>query len=526
MSKNLVIVESPAKAKTIEKFLGKGYVVKSSMGHVHDLPEKKLGIDIKNNFLPLYEILKEKTKKPILSAEIFVIPLEDNRYLIYAPLRKAAFIGNSQIVNFLADLKDNIYNTEIDTDGATIEFLRRLEMIDAGEEIKPINIYKGKPKPVSLALFPTTACNLRCTYCYASAGDTVIENMPLSVAKRGIDFVIKNAVEQKVTCVEINYHGGGEPTTNWRTLTGSLEYAQKKAADSGLTINASCATNGMLNDKQIDWFVANMQGATISFDGMPEAQDKHRVRPAGKGSSAKVIQALRRFDEANFNYAVRMTATAELIPYMADSVDYIFSNFRTNAVQIEPAFKLGRYANQLSAETEEFITAFREAQYRAKKYGKEITYSGARLGILTNHFCAFSRDMFALLSDGTVSSCFEACTKSNPHREIFYYGQEDEQNEGYCFDMKRLNFLRKQSVQNRKYCQDCFVKWHCAGDCYHKAVAEFGKKKFMGTNRCHINRELTKDQIFQRIEDAGGLCWHELPEHLIGQVFQQTTEIN
>ena len=49
MLENLVIVESPAKAKTIERFLGKGYVVKSSFGHIRDLSKKDLGIDIKNN---------------------------------------------------------------------------------------------------------------------------------------------------------------------------------------------------------------------------------------------------------------------------------------------------------------------------------------------------------------------------------------------------------------------------------------------------------------------------------------------
>lgn len=60
--KNLVIVESPGKVKTISKFLGKEYLVKASVGHIRDLPEKGLGIDIKNNFKPVYEILKEKTK--------------------------------------------------------------------------------------------------------------------------------------------------------------------------------------------------------------------------------------------------------------------------------------------------------------------------------------------------------------------------------------------------------------------------------------------------------------------------------
>ncbi len=59
---NLVIVESPAKAKTIERFLGKDYIVKSSFGHIRDLAKKGLGIDIENGFAPCYEISEEKKK--------------------------------------------------------------------------------------------------------------------------------------------------------------------------------------------------------------------------------------------------------------------------------------------------------------------------------------------------------------------------------------------------------------------------------------------------------------------------------
>ncbi len=62
MTENLVIVESPAKAKTIEKFLGKDYTVKSSFGHIRDLSKKKLGIDIENNFEPEYVISEDKKK--------------------------------------------------------------------------------------------------------------------------------------------------------------------------------------------------------------------------------------------------------------------------------------------------------------------------------------------------------------------------------------------------------------------------------------------------------------------------------
>lgn len=60
MSKNLVIVESPAKAKTIEKFLGADYQVESSFGHISDLPSKEIGVDIANNFKPKYEVSPDK----------------------------------------------------------------------------------------------------------------------------------------------------------------------------------------------------------------------------------------------------------------------------------------------------------------------------------------------------------------------------------------------------------------------------------------------------------------------------------
>jgi DNA topoisomerase IA len=57
---DLVIVESPAKAKTIEKYLGEGYTVLSSYGHVRDLPERDLSVDVENGFEPTYIIPDDK----------------------------------------------------------------------------------------------------------------------------------------------------------------------------------------------------------------------------------------------------------------------------------------------------------------------------------------------------------------------------------------------------------------------------------------------------------------------------------
>ncbi|HKN84218.1 MAG TPA: type I DNA topoisomerase, partial [Pyrinomonadaceae bacterium] len=76
MTKNLVIVESPAKAKTINKYLGKDYVVKASIGHIKDLPSKGLGVDVEHNFEPTYELIPDSKKR--------------NNKKIVADLKKAA----------------------------------------------------------------------------------------------------------------------------------------------------------------------------------------------------------------------------------------------------------------------------------------------------------------------------------------------------------------------------------------------------------------------------------------------------
>jgi DNA topoisomerase-1 len=76
MAKNLVVVESPAKAKTINKYLGNDFIVKASIGHIKDLPSKGLGVDVQNNFEPEYEVIPDSKKR--------------NNKKIVAELKKAA----------------------------------------------------------------------------------------------------------------------------------------------------------------------------------------------------------------------------------------------------------------------------------------------------------------------------------------------------------------------------------------------------------------------------------------------------
>lgn len=91
MGQSLVIVESPAKARTIKKYLGRGYQVVASVGHIKDLPEKELGVDIKKNFEPTYVIIKGKQK--VLKKIIEAAEKADNVFLAPDPDREGEAIA-------------------------------------------------------------------------------------------------------------------------------------------------------------------------------------------------------------------------------------------------------------------------------------------------------------------------------------------------------------------------------------------------------------------------------------------------
>src|SRR5215203_4577482 len=91
MAKSLVIVESPAKAKTINKYLGRDYKVLASMGHVRDLPKSKLGVDVDDGFTPVYEPLV--SRKKVLTELRAAAKEATDIYLATDPDREGEAIG-------------------------------------------------------------------------------------------------------------------------------------------------------------------------------------------------------------------------------------------------------------------------------------------------------------------------------------------------------------------------------------------------------------------------------------------------
>src|SRR5262249_12785395 len=133
----------------------------------------------------------------------------------------------------------------------------------------------------------------------------------------------------------------------------------------------------------------------------------------------------------------------------------------------------------------------------------------ARLGTLTNHFCGITQDSFCLTADGNVSACYEAFLEENEWARVFFYGGYEPGGQTFRFNLPVLNAPRAQTVEDREFCRGCFAKWSCGGDCYHKSLSVNGAGEFAGSDRCHIIRALTRDQILEKIAATGGLFWHE-----------------
>ncbi|MEA4982184.1 MAG: type I DNA topoisomerase [Paludibacter sp.] len=160
MSKNLVVVESPAKAKTIEKFLGPDYQVMSSFGHIRDLAEKGIGIDFDNNYKPLYVVSTDKKKvvselkKAAKAAETVWLASDEDRegeaiaWHLFDELKLDK--KNTKRIVFHEITKDAILNAiehprEIDDNLVDAQQARRVLDRIVGFELSPVLWRKVKP---------------------------------------------------------------------------------------------------------------------------------------------------------------------------------------------------------------------------------------------------------------------------------------------------------------------------------------------------------------------------------------------
>lgn len=451
------------------------------------------------------------TVPPRLVTDLYAIPLAAGRFLIYAPLVRAAFQTSGHGVRLLRTLQAGSFPT---AGGEAVRrflaLLRELEILEPGRVIEPVGEKTGPFAPTTATLFLTTACNLRCTYCYAAAGDAPADTMSWDVAVAAMSFIQRNALATGAKDVGLFFHGGGEPTVAWPLLQRCVAFMEDFARPRGIELRVAVATNGVLRDEQIDYLLAHASSLSISCDGMPTVQDALRPTAGGGGSSERVLHTLRRLDAARLDYGIRVTVTDRVLPVMVESIAWLAERFKPRLLHVEPAFRMGRCdtPGETVPEVERFLEEFRRCREAVRPSGVSLQYSGATLGHPTGHFCGVTNDNFAVTSEGIVTSCYEAFRAGDPRGGDFFYGRLNRATCEWELDPDRIARLRAAHVRAKPWCQDCFLKWHCAGDCHHRTGEGLGSQGFHGTPRCHLNRELSKDLLLEYIR-AGGGAWKE-----------------
>mgnify|MGYP006301828023 CR=1 FL=1 len=407
---------------------------------------------------------------------------------------------NQEVINLLSEI-DSVKTDELTEDQKNIlDFLEQKSILNGSKEVNCISNAPQEYTPTQVTLFVTNKCNLRCKYCYAAAGDWKPLTMDWSVATNTIERVIENIHKVGGDHFSLGFHGGGEPLYPWDLIKRIVTYAEERCADEKLGLTVYAATNGILNEKQLEWIVEHFSNLNISFDGLPHVQDYHRPMPNGKGSFAAIDRTMRYLDDHNFNYGIRCTISSYNIDLMDETIHFIGQNYKAKTVHLEPLFYCGRCkTNELmQPDVDKFAENFIRAEPKCVPYGIKLTYSGNQIGMLRNSFCGTTRDNFAVTPDGYITTCFEVTSKDEPKSDTFFIGRitEDGQIE---INPEKRSFLNSLTVENLEYCQNCFAKWHCAGDCVNKIGHEnyAGKR---GHERCHLNRRLLKNHLVGLVE--------------------------
>lgn len=229
MSENLVIVESPAKAKTIEKFLGKDFTVTSSMGHIRDLEKKDFGIDIENKFLPKYIVSADKKKivadlkKMAAEAKMVWLASDEDREgeAIAWHLKEVLKLkpGNTKRIVFHEITKEAILAAvenprDIDVNLVNAQQARRVLDRIVGFEVSPVLWKKVKPS-LSAGRVQSVAVRL------IVEREREIANFNVESFYRVIGIFLVNDKEGKVTELK------AELSTRYSTREEAMQFIEK-----------------------------------------------------------------------------------------------------------------------------------------------------------------------------------------------------------------------------------------------------------------------------------------------------------
>jgi uncharacterized protein len=444
-----------------------------------------------------------------LNADCFVLPYEEKgigTYIAYFPLQSLVFEINEDAAEIMEAMKKNPYKTEDPLVKSFLDDLVNLKVVNNRKEPKPFTPFKDYPEPNTTILLLTDSCQLKCIYCYAQTKKEGVM-MPLHIAKKAIDTITKNVLKQKGGLIHVGYHGGGEPTLNWKVLTESYNYALKQAEKNKLHLHSSICSNGILSKEKALWIIKNIKDVSLSIDGTPEFQNRQRPLQNGKGSFNAVASTIDLFNEHKKAYNLRLTATEFSYNKLPEAVNFLIERFKPRMIGIEPLYVCGRCETSgcKPPPLQDFIRVMTEVIELGKKNNIIIVYSGNRLENLISRFCGAQGSNFFITPKGYVTACLEISELYDSRADFFIYGKYNSSKNKFIFNNDKYKRLASSQVQTFETCKECFVKWHCAGDCIAKAPDLSRVSEARNEYRCKLNKTLLRNTLLENMTHQIGL---------------------
>lgn len=397
-------------------------------------------------------ILHLEEKMVFNGEEIFFVDRNEKESFVYLPLRSYLGITNKENKSKFFDLNNP----------QTASFYSKIK------ERKYIDIHKiheiVQKGSSTLSIAVTDDCNIGCLYCHHSAGEFGrFKSIDFNIAKIAIDkFFLENEKEKSLRII---FMGGGETTTNMPLLKKIISYTEEKAHDEDKKVFFRMATNGIFSKEIAEYICEHFEEISLSFDGPAHIQNFQRPTKSGEPSFDYVFATAKFFYEKKFPFAFRATVSDYSMPYLEEMVDFFAENFPGKQLGLEPLNPFGRANRQNklnSPSRKDFYKRLIEIFEYSK--GKNIKILSAGVGKFENLrtiFCgAVGKPSYTILTDGTVS----CCTRDNVP-EQFNFGKYNPKTKEFDIDHTKIANIRKMNVYCYPECQDCFCKYHCAGDC-------------------------------------------------------------
>ncbi len=416
--------------------------------------------------------------------ELFLVEGPSDFDILYVPLRGYV----AKVVKGVNPLEDEEFMEGL------LAHLKTKDYYDIDKAID--EMHRTLP---ALSIPITDDCNLRCRYCYASAGDsghsnTFTEDMIEAILDAYFGFIREHGSEYINVLgksVSITIAGGGEPTIRPKLFRQTIEGAKRRAAELGLTCEFGMPTNLTCSREMMEYIIENFTYLSVSIDGPKWIQDAQRPYRNGTGSFDTVTENLKLLAKSDVKYGFRVTVTRESVEHLREIVDFFNDNYPGRSISLEKMHLMGRVTVEDDYPDELFNERFQELVKYAEANGIRVMNSIMRK--FDSIRPAFCRSVGIPNWTVTIGGDIVSCTRDNMP-EIFTFGHFDFENKRFVIDEEKLRRIRALTVDHYPECEDCFCKYTCAGDC--------PDLRFISKPNCELTRELGAKELKVLLDES------------------------